>query len=357
MTPGDIAALGLHVDSITQAALGTAVSYACWSKPLGRKALPLGFALGTLPDLDIVAYPLLDEVQQLYWHRGESHSIWFMILGSWLTAWLLRKVPWTKELTWRQAYWGTFAIHVSHVAIDVFTVYGTQLLAPFSRHGFGTNNFFIIDPLFTVPILLGILLALVWPSEKVRRVANLTGLALATIYTAWSFVSQAVANRAFAQALEAQGIEAQRTLTTASAFNTVLWRHLVETDDGFLIGYWSWFDDDDASIEFRLIPQNSETMTPVLESRSFQVVEWFSQGWWAVIEVEDNRAIMVDLRFGEIPTAPGQSVQELGWPFAWEFDLNAGAEAPLRQIQRTIDDFDATFDLLWRRIGGDSESF
>ncbi len=357
LTWGSFHSLGSSVDSITQAALGTAVSYACWSKPLGRKALPLGFALGTLPDLDIVAYPLLDEVQRLYWHRGESHSVWFLILGSWLTAWLLRRMPWTRNLTWRQAYGGAFAIYTTHVLIDLFTVYGTQLLAPFSRYGFGTNNFFIIDPLFTVPILVGILGALVWPSEKVRVGFNTVGLALAMVYTGWSFFSQAVAGRAFERAREEQGITAQRIFMSATAFNTVLWRQMVETDEGFLIGYWSWFDAEDAPINFRLIPQRAEAVQAVTEARSFAVLEWFSQGWWAVVEAKDDKAIVVDLRFGEIPSAPGQSVQELGWPFAWEYDLAAGTDAPLRQVERKVADFDATLDLLWQRIRGDGQGW
>ena len=317
----------------------------------------MGFALGTLPDLDIVVYPLLDEVQRLYWHRGESHSIWFLILGSWLTAWLLRRVPWTRDLTWRQAYGGAFAIYTTHVMIDVFTVYGTQLLAPFSRHGFGTNNFFIIDPLFTGPILLGILGALVWRSERGRVFLNTMGLALAALYTGWSFFSQAVAGRAFDRALAEQGITAQRTFISATAFNTILWRQMIQTEEGFLIGYWSWFDGTDAPIDFRLVPQRAEAVEAVALSRSFAVLEWFAQGWWAVVETDGATATVVDLRFGEIPSAPGQSPAELGWPFAWEFDLAAGEHAPLRQVGRTVADFDATLDLLWQRILGAGQSW
>lgn len=345
------------MDSITQAALGTAVGYACWSKPLGRKALPYGFALGTLPDLDIVAFPLLDDVQRLYWHRGESHSVWFLILGSWLTAWLLRRMPLTRKLSAQQAWWGVFAIYVTHVLIDLFTVYGTQLLAPFSRHGFGTNNLFIIDPLFTVPLLIGILGALLFRTEKRRTWFNNLGLVIATAYVGWSFISQAVASRHFEQALEDQRIEAKRTMTSASAFNTVLWRHLVETEDGFLIGYWSWFDASDAAIPFAPIARHAEAVEPVKEARSFAVVDWFAQGWWAVIQSGEGKATVVDLRFGEIPTKPGQLPQDRGWSFAWEFDLTAGADAPLVQKPRGVDDMGATMDLLWQRIQGEAKDW
>ena len=345
------------MDSITQAALGAAVGYACWSKPLGGKALPLGLALGTLPDLDIVANPLLDEVQQLYWHRGESHSVWFLILGSWITAWLLRRLPYTRELSNSQAWWGVFGIYTTHVLIDVFTVYGTQLLAPLSRHGFGTNNLFIIDPLFTVPLLVGILGAAFLRSKKRRVLLNTLGLALATAYAGWSFFSQAVADRVFERALQEQGIEAKRELTSASAFNTILWRHLVETDEGFLIGYWSWFDAQDTPVSFRLVLQHPEAVQAVADARSFAVVDWFSQGWWAVVKTDLGKATVVDLRFGEIPTAQGQLPQDLAWPFAWEFDLAAGENASLVQSRTEIDGFKETLELLWQRIRGDQKSW
>lgn len=340
------------VDSITQAALGTAVSYACWSKPLGRKALPLGFALGTLPDLDIVVNPWLDPVQELYWHRGESHSIWFMVLGAWFTAWLLRRLAFARALSAKQAFGGVLAIYVTHVLIDVFTVYGTQLLAPLSRHGFGTNNLFIIDPLFTLPLLLGIAGALVLPREKLRVGLNTAGLVLATVYAGWSFVSQAVADRALAGALQQQGIVPQRTLTTASAFNTVLWRQVAETEDGFWIGYWSWFDPDDAEIDLRFVPRQAELVQPVAGARSFAVVDWFSQGWWAAMPAGEGTIKVVDLRFGDIPTERDQDPLERAWPFAWEYELAAGEEAPLVQTPPQIDGFGPTLELLWARMWG-----
>jgi inner membrane protein len=319
---------------------------------MGRWALPAGLALGTLPDLDILAYPLLDQVERLYWHRGESHSVWFLILGSWITAWLLRRMPVTRELSKRQAWWGVFAIYTTHVLIDVFTVYGTQLLAPFSRYGFGTNNLFIIDPLFTVPLLVGIVAAALFRSESRRCFMNTIGLGLATVYVGWSFVSQAVAERAFAGAVQEQGLVVERGFTSASAFNTVLWRHVGETENGFWIGYWSWFDPAGTPVDFRFVPRHAEAVQAVAEARSFAAVDWFSQGWWAVVDADAAKATLVDLRFGDIPTARDQPPQERAWPFAWEFDLAAGAEAPLVQTPPQIDGFGPTLELWWARMLG-----
>ncbi len=340
------------MDSVTQAALGAAVGYACWSKPLGRWALPVGLALGTLPDLDIVVYPLLDEVQQLYWHRGESHSVWFLIFGSLITAGLLRRLPVTRELSGRQAWWGVFGIYLTHGLIDVFTVYGTQLLAPFSRHGFGTNNLFIIDPLFTVPLLLGSLGAVLLRWERHRVRANAMGLALATAYVGWSFFAQATADRAFVRGLQDQGIAVERGLTSAGAFNTLLWRHVAEAEDGFWIGYWSWFDAADTPIAFSFVPRRASAVEAVAGARTFAVVDWFSQGWWAVVKTAPGKATVADLRFGDIPTALYQLPQDRAWPFAWEFDLTAGDDTPLVQTAPQLDGFGPTLGLLWQRIRG-----
>lgn len=79
------------MDSIMQAALGAAVGHICLQDKLGRKALIAGAMLGTLPDLDVVIYPFLDQVQRIYWHRGESHSVWFLMLGSIGIGWLLSR--------------------------------------------------------------------------------------------------------------------------------------------------------------------------------------------------------------------------------------------------------------------------
>lgn len=94
------------MDSITQATLGAAVGYLCWHQKLKRKALIAGAILGTLPDLDIVIYPLLDEVQRLYWHRGESHSVFFYCWDHWglagscpaITAQKRLKVLWRRQV-------------------------------------------------------------------------------------------------------------------------------------------------------------------------------------------------------------------------------------------------------------------
>ncbi len=356
------------MDSVTQAALGAAVAHGCWHRQLGRRALGWGLLFGTLPDLDILVFPWLDPVQRLLFHRGESHALWAMIVGAALFAPLLARIhlnptPPRVSLTRRDAFVGLWLIFASHVLIDVFTVYGTQLLAPFSRHGFGLNNLFIIDPLYTAPLVFGILLALVLRSPRARHLANVAGLALSTLYVAWSFVAQARAAMVFAQARVSAGHEVApgRVITSATALNTVLWRHLAETEDGFVVGHWSWLDRDN-SVRFDLIPRNAAAIpAAVRSSRAFATVEWFSQGFWAAFPSPDDPAVIrvVDLRFSEMRPGPGTSANEWTWPFSWDFPAapEPGAEIPLRQSIAALDARGAGFDDVWRRLKGDRSAW
>lgn len=349
------------MDSITQAALGAAVAYGCWHRQVGRRALPWGLALGTLPDLDILVFPWLDAVNRLVFHRGESHAIWAMVLGALLFAPLLVCIhkyptPPREPLRFREAFIGVWLIFASHVLIDVFTVYGTQLLAPFTRYGFGLNNLFIIDPLYTAPLVLGVLLAAVLRTPRARHLANVAGLAFSTLYVAWSFVAQTRAAMVFSAELARQGhvVAPGRAITSATPLNTMLWRHLAEVEGGFLIGYWSWLDAD-TTVTFDFVPRDAEAVAAVRDSRAFQTVEWFSQGFWAVLETNDGAARVTDLRFAEIRPGPNSTPSEWSSAFAWSFPVapEPGEDIPLVQVPADYGSRGAGFSDVWRRLKGD----
>jgi len=341
------------MDSITQAALGAAVGHICWQDKLGRKALIAGAMLGTLPDLDVLIYPFLDEVQRLYWHRGESHSVWFLLLGSIGIGWLLSRYYKAKQFEILQTTTGVFLILSTHVLIDLFTVYGTQLLAPISRKGFALNNMFIIDPLFTFPLLVGTIGAYLIKKQAVAQRVNQIGLLVATLYAVWSLSAQSIAEQKFRMALsELNNFKVSRQITSAGPFTTLLWRHIAETSDGFLLGYWSWLDDNNQKIRFQFIPKNAAIVEQIRSKRSFETVEWFSQGWWFVAKSDKKTAKVVDLRFTELPTTEDQPYTQWQWPFAWNFSLIAQDEIRLKSVRPDLQEPVKTLRLLGQRIQG-----
>ncbi|TXK52431.1 metal-dependent hydrolase, partial [Pontibacter qinzhouensis] len=58
------------MDSLTQIVLGASVGEAVCGRKIGNKALLWGAIAGTIPDLDVLANPMLDMVGQLSFHRS-----------------------------------------------------------------------------------------------------------------------------------------------------------------------------------------------------------------------------------------------------------------------------------------------
>lgn len=340
------------MDSITQATLGAAVAHICWQQQLGKKSLVAGLVLGSLPDLDILLYPALDEVQRLYWHRGESHSVWFILLGSLGLSWLLQKTEITKGLESKKILVGLFLILSTHILIDVFTTYGTQLFAPISREGFALSNLFIVDPLFTLPLLVGTLGAYFVKDKKTASYFNQIGLLFAVFYVVWSLTAQTIAHRQFRSALAEQEIEVLSQRTSAGAFNTILWRHIAQIPGGYLIGYWSWLDEKDQKIQFQFIPQEVDAVKQIKSTRSFRAVAWFSQGWWFALKSDDGTVQVIDLRFTELPSDAEQSYTEWQWPFSWKFDPTEHSTNRLEPVRPDLENPGLTLKLLAQRVTG-----
>jgi inner membrane protein len=304
------------VDSVTQAALGAAVAEATiGGKRLGNKAILWGIVLGTLPDLDVLFYPLLDPMEQLRWHRGISHSLLFCFLASPLLGWLICRIH-KHKVGFLRASLAVFLIFFTHSLIDVFTVYGTMIWEPFSGQRVATNNFFIIDPLFTLPLLIGLLAAFLFPRADPRRVRwNAWGLALASIYTLWSFGAKGIAHAEFAKALKEQNIQPLRMMTSPTPFNTITWRGLVETPDDFQVAYFSLLQPAEKP-EFRSLPKNHDLLEGIGDLPYVETLRWFSQGFFG-IEENENGLLLSDWRFGEIPRQRSGEEDPPRAIFAW----------------------------------------
>lgn len=287
------------MDSITQAALGAAVAEAGLGRQLGNKAILWGAALGTLPDLDVIAFPFLDTIQRLEWHRGISHSLLFAALAAPILALLPARLHRDKAGLLRASL-TVFLILATHSLIDVFTVYGTMVLAPFSDARIAFGNLFIIDPLFTAPLLLGLLIAL--PCRRtsgIRRAANRWSLILASLVAVWSLAAKAVAHHRIATALDAHGIPHTRLLTSPTPFNTIMWRGIAEEENGYWIGYHHLLEPHSPST-FTFIPKNPEARRAIQGTRALDRLEWFSNGFLTVEPLGDSH-IVSDWRFGEFP--------------------------------------------------------
>ena len=338
------------MDSISQAVLGAAVGEASLGRQWGYKAAVWGAVVATVPDLDVVVNPFLDEVARIGWHRGYSHSLAFVAAASFGFGWLFKRFS-RLDITYRQWTLYSFWCLFTAVMLDCFTVYGTQLFMPFSRYQVGFNNVSIIDPIVTIPLLIGVVWALFLNRRRrLRQIVNGTALAIGGTVPC-IVITPAIkgfVNDLFLDSLDKQGIEYSRHMSTPTIANTILWRMTAESGDGYWVGYYSLFDEE-ARIEPHFVPRNEELLRPYLETDAVQELLWFSGGWYTVNEVADT-VLMSDLRFGEFGVGAPDDGRYI-FTFAVLRDSVTGRMIPVQRRQ-AVDNPGKVLDQLIERIQG-----
>ncbi len=345
------------MDSITQAALGAAVGEAMLGRKLGNRALLWGLLFGTLPDLDVLISFFLDTSNNLIWHRGPSHSLLVMVIASFaLAPWLAKR--WKKEKVTRGLAGAfVFAAWSTHVLLDCFTVYGTSVLWPVSETRIGFNNLFIIDPLYTAPLVV----TLVWLSflrtkkqlSKRRRLCW-WGLGLSTGYVALSLLAKWTASTGFDADLRRRGVTFFRRMEAPTAFNILLWRSVVDRGDEFWVGYRTVFEFHDTPVRWTVYPKGKEAFFPYSEMREAKTVAWFSDGWW-IARRHAQGIWLGDLRFVETRIwNDRKEMVDTRVSFAWVFHPKAEGDK-LRQVMPENRNSGETLARMTKRIFGDRQ--
>lgn len=284
------------MDSITQITLGSAVGVAVMGRHTQLwKAVVWGAFAGTTPDLDtVIRYG--DDILNMTRHRAESHSIYFLTCLSpvfaMAAAWLHKE--WKLYLNWVICFWLVF---MTHVGIDYLTIYGTQLLQPFSNHPFGLGSVFIIDPAYTLPLLIG--LSATCLSRSPHRLRwNTIGLAVSSIYLGWGILAQHLVDTQVRQNLPNDRID--QLMVSAGPLNTLLWRIVAISPTHY---YESWISllDKDNDVIWTKHDRGSPLIAQHAMNPSVERIRAFSHGIYKMRETASG-VYITDLRMGAEPS-------------------------------------------------------
>lgn len=277
------------MDSITQAALGATIAGTVAGRALGRSVLVIGAALGTLPDLDVVI-DYGTAVANFTQHRGFTHSLFILVPLSVLLAWVLwRRKP---VISYRRWLLLTGLILVTHPLLDIFTTYGTQLFWPLGPP-IALHSVFIIDPLYTLPLLLAIACFLVNPAAPRRLMA---GLGVSTLYLGWTLLAQQMIASRVEPALAEAGLSDAPRMVQPMPFNTILWRVTAISDDR-RVEIVTGFLDGDAPLTLEEFPRDPVLAEQAQALEEGQRLEWFTQGFLHYEQV-DGLLLATDVRLG-----------------------------------------------------------
>ena len=151
------------MDPLSQGVVGTTAAQLFSRKPLKLTAAAIGFLSGMAADLDVLISSSTDPLLFLEYHRHFTHGLVFIPIGALLCTIAFRLVfkKWftRNNLSFKETYIFSFAGYSTHALLDACTTYGTQLFWPFSDMRVAWNNVSVIDPLFTLPLLITIYFA------------------------------------------------------------------------------------------------------------------------------------------------------------------------------------------------------
>jgi inner membrane protein len=331
------------MDSLTQIILGASVGEAVLGKKTGNKALLYGAIAGTIPDFDVFASYFTDSVTAISIHRGFTHSILFSILFAPIFGWLVSRFEHYKSFKgWS---WLFFWAFLTHPILDAHTTWGTQLFWPIDlRLAFKT--IFVVDPMYTLPFLIFLILVLFQKrTSKKRRLYNTLGLTISTIYLGLTFLLKGLAFKKFENALQNQNISYEQIDTRPSPLNTILWSANIETKTDYLLGNYSFFDTQ--PISFDIYTKNHHLLKNLSRNDKVKRMIAISEGWYTIIKIDDD-LYYNDLRFGLLNSESGS--QDFVFQYKIEVD-NSGDVTFIEQEKNKRDAKKLMLDL-WIRVQG-----
>ncbi len=400
------------MDSLTQIVLGAAAGEVVLGKKIGNRAMVWGAIGGTIPDLDVLGSLFLSNIDNLAFHRGISHSLFFSVFGAFFFGWLVHQIYKSPHHKWiaiffkvtaaiivgfaldfllarffpknyipiilvslalialvyfnckrryfssnweapkasvKEWQWLFFWSLVTHPILDSFTMYGTQLFAPFSYTRVAWNTISVADPLYTIPFLICLIVASRYSKElKQRRVWNYLGIAISSSYLLFTVINKQRVNRVFAQAMEKQNIQAERFITNPFILNNIVWNCMIETKDHYYQGQYSLFDEVD--VEFNQVEKNHDLLKNIDDDPTIKTLRWFSKDYFNVIPIGEKYQFN-DLRFGTF-TGTGKEAKD----YIFKFLLTDQGEKGYYMEKVTGGPPDGSqkeiFSLLWQRIKG-----
>lgn len=401
------------MDSLTQITLGAACGEVVLGKKIGNRALLWGAFGGYLPDFDIMANFVTDEITALAFHRSITHSLFFGVVAPFGFAWLIQQlysrgiykskayragstlfwlffviaivnfVPYmvtgminygvltstmvvgavvyllfwkfyvntnasAVKATYMDWYWLFFLSIFTHPLLDSCTAYGTQLFQPFHNYRVALNNISIVDPVYTLPFLICVIItSMLLRNSAKRRFFNYLGIGLSTAYMLFTFYNKSKVNTVFENSLKEQGFEYSRYMTAPTIFNNVLWHCIAEGDSVYYQGLYSLLDEEPRIAFWNTFPKNHGLIEAYAEDREIKILKWFSNDYYNIIYRKDGKLQLNDLRYG-VFGEKADSENDFIFHFILE-ENNGKIEAHQSREQPEMED---GFKQLWTRIKG-----
>ena len=286
------------MDPISQGTVGAAFAQSTANKKNILRIGIIGFLAGLAPDLDVLIRSSNDPILFLEYHRQFSHSLFFIPFGSLIVALLIFSLV-KGSMGFKTVYVASFLGYATHGLLDACTSYGTQLFWPFSSERVTWNNISIVDPIFTIPVIILIAIAI----TKKKRIFSFFAIGWIVFYLSLGFVQYERALSAAMQLADSRGHNAQRLTLKPSFGNLILWKSIYQHEETFYVDAIrtvqssTWCSGESIRIfdyQYHLPDLDKESQ----QAKDIERFRWFSQDY---LGYEEEKKLVTDIRYSMIP--------------------------------------------------------
>ena len=286
------------MDPLSQGTVAAAFAQSTANKDNILKIGVIGFLAGLVPDLDVVIQSSTDPILFLEYHRQFTHSLFFIPFGSFFISLLLFPLV-KRSMNFKTVYLASLLGYATHGILDACTSYGTQLFWPFSNERVAWNNISIIDPLFTIPVL--ILLGITIKSKK--KIFSFFAIGWITFYLSLGFVQYERTLSAAIELAKSRGHNPERLTLKPSFGNLILWKSIYQHKETFYVDAIRTIQSSTWCPGESIRVFDYEKHLPGLDEDSQQTKDierfrWFSQDY---LGYDEEKNIITDVRYSMIP--------------------------------------------------------
>ena len=286
------------MDPLSQGTVGAAFAQSVANKNNIFKIGFIGFLAGLTPDLDVLIQSSTDPILSLEYHRQFTHSLFFIPFGSLIFAFLI--FPLVKSsLSLKTVYFASLLGYATHGLLDACTSYGTQLFWPFSNERVSWNNISIVDPLFTIPILIFLVIAI----KTKKKTFSFFGIGWIIFYLTLGYVQYERALSAAIELATMRGHNAERLTLKPSFGNLILWKSIYKHKETFYVDAIRTAQSSTWCLGESIKAFDYQYHLPDLDKESQQKNDierfrWFSQDY---LGYDKEKNILTDVRYSMIP--------------------------------------------------------
>ncbi len=286
------------MDPISQGTVGAAFAQSTANKKNIIKIGIIGFLAGLAPDLDVFIRSSTDPILSLEYHRQFTHSLFFIPFGALIVTLMIFPL-FKKSLSLKTVYVASFFGYTTHGLLDACTSYGTLLFWPFSNERVTWNNISVVDPIFTIPVLVLAVTAMITR----KPLLSFFAIVWMTFYLLLGFVQY---ERAFLVANDlahSRGHNPERLTLKPSFGNLILWKSIYQYEENFYVdairtalsSTWCLGE------SIRMFDYQHHLPNLDLESQQRKDIErfrWFSQDY---LGFDYEKSLVTDVRYSMVP--------------------------------------------------------